>query len=220
MNKSLFKNRNFSLLWVSKIVSEMGIRMYAVALVWWALEVTGSGLKLGIILAISGVPIIIFGPLAGVWVDRLNRKPIIVSMDIVRGIVITIFAVLAFIHQLLIWHIYIGVFINAVATSFFTPSVNATIPNIVDRNSLTRANSLFQITTSAIYVLGPAVGGIFVASFGIPAVFLNNALQPLAFLVPGIIMDSIGVSPLYIINGMAVILGGIILYSVREIRKI
>jgi len=105
MNKSFLKNKNFLLLWMGKIVSQMGDRIYSVALVWWALETTGSGLKMGIILAISAVPAILLGPIAGAWVDRHNRKSIIVSMDIVRGIVISAFAILGFLGTLQLWHI-------------------------------------------------------------------------------------------------------------------
>ena len=159
------------------MVSETGNRVYSLALMWWALTATGSALKMGTVMAFWTIPFVVLGPVAGAWVDRHNRKVIIVGMDVVRGIIVVIVATLAFMNRLLLWHVYLAISFESIGTAFFMPAVTATIPNIVSKKDLTKANSLSQLVRSVVGVAGPALGGLLIAIVGIPAVFLINGIS-------------------------------------------
>ncbi|HID92775.1 MAG TPA: MFS transporter, partial [bacterium (Candidatus Stahlbacteria)] len=173
----IYRNRDFILLWLGQLVSETGNRVYSLALMWWALTATGSALKMGTVMAFWTIPFVVLGPVAGAWVDRHNRKVIIVGMDVVRGIIVVIVATLAFMNRLLLWHVYLAISFESIGTAFFMPAVTATIPNIVSKKDLTKANSLSQLVRSVVGVAGPALGGLLIAIVGIPAVFLINGIS-------------------------------------------
>ena len=173
----IYRNRDFVLLWVGQLVSETGDRVYSLALMWWALITTGSALKMGTVMAFWAIPFVVLGPVAGAYVDRHNRKGIIVGMDVARGIIVVIVATLAFMNRLLLWHVYLAISFESIGTAFFMPAVTATIPNIVSKENLTKANSLSQLVRSVVGVAGPALGGLLIAIVGIPAVFLINGIS-------------------------------------------
>lgn len=177
MGKNILTNRNFILLWFAKFISIAGNKIYGVALLWWALQTTGEAVKIGLILTIAGIPALIFGPFAGAWIDRLPRKFILIFSDIVKGLIITWFTILCFAGNLTLYHVYIGVFLTAIANCFSIPALGAIVPNIVEEKDLTRANSIYQMTASGLGVIGPALGGILVSQLGIPVIFLLNAIS-------------------------------------------
>jgi MFS family permease len=177
---AVFRNRNFLLLWVGQLVSQLGDRVHALALIWWVLEETGSAALMGTVLIAATVPAVVLGPFAGGYVDRWNRKAVIVGMDFVRGLIVVWIAVLAIRGTLEIWQLLVGTAAMAVAAVFFGPAVNATIPNLVRPSEITRANSLSQMVTQGTGIAGPAVGGILVAVWGVGGVFLLNGLSFIA----------------------------------------
>ena len=169
-------NKDFLLLWSGQTVSQMGSRIFYIALMWWVLESTGSAFSIGTIMISSTLPMIILSPLAGTFVDRWHRKKVIVWMDIARGTIMFLIAILMKAELLKVWHLYWFICLSSVASTFFNPAISATIPNIVPGKELTRANSLSQLTSNLTNILGPSVGGLLVASFGVPsAVILNGA---------------------------------------------
>lgn len=162
------------LLWIGQIVSQFGNNIHYVALMWWLIDTTGSTIALGTMMIITVLPAVILGPVAGVFVDRMNRKVIIVGMDVIRGIVIGAIGILQIAGTLKLYQLYIATGIVAICGSFFNPAISATIPNLVVRDNLTRANSLSSTTVSLNNIIGPAVGGILIAIFGVGGVFLLN----------------------------------------------
>lgn len=176
----IFRNRNFLLLWLGQLVSQLGDRVHALALIWWVLEETGSAALMGTVLIAATVPAVVLGPFGGGYVDRWNRKAVIVGMDFVRGLVVVWIAVLAIRGTLEIWQLLVGTAAMAVASVLFGPAVNATIPNLVRRSEITRANSLSQMVAQGTGIAGPALGGILVAIWGVGGVFLLNGLSFIA----------------------------------------
>ena len=165
-SRSVFTNLNFVLLWIGQTISIIGDNVFQIALMWWVLEKTGSIAAMATVAICAALPIIIAGPFAGTYVDRVDRKNLMVWMDFLRGILISVPGVLFFWGRLEVWHIYIASLGLSAMTAFFNPAVNSFIPLIVQKDSLTRANSLNQLSRNLSGILGPALGGILVALLG------------------------------------------------------
>jgi len=188
----VLRNRNFLLLWLGQLVSQMGDRVHSIALMWWVLEKTGSAALMGTVLIFATVPTVALGAFAGGYVDRWDRKAVIAGMDFVRGAAVLVVAFLAIRGTLEVWQILLATGFSSAASVFFGPAVQATIPNLVRKDEITRANSLSQMTVQGTGIVGPALGGIFVAIWGVGGVFLINGLS---FVASGISELFIAVPP-------------------------
>lgn len=170
-------DRNFILLWQGQAVSTLGDVFYQVALGFWVLAVTGSTGLMGALMAASTVPRVVLGPFAGVLVDRLNRKWIMVLMDTLRGTAITLVAVLAFAGRLEVWMVFAAGVLIGLCAAFFDPSVRSSIPDIVDRQRLLQGNSAFGMIESLSGILGNSLGGVIYSVLGAPVMFLVNGIS-------------------------------------------
>jgi len=164
--RSLLTNLNFLLLWLGQTISIIGDNLFQIAMMWWVLERTGSTAAMATVAICAALPIIIAGPFAGTYVDRVDRKNLMVWMDLLRAILISVPGFLFFMGRLEVWHIYIATLGLSSMTAFFNPAINSFIPLIVQKDSLTRANSLSQLSRNLSGILGPALGGILVALLG------------------------------------------------------
>lgn len=173
-------NKDYVLLWLGQMVSATGNSIQYIALMWWIMEKfspTQSGIVMGWMFASNMIPVALIGPFAGVLVDRISRKAIVVLSDAFRGGLVLWMAYLAYTNQLTTWWIYVIAALMGVGAAFFRPSLQATIPNIVPDKHLTRANSLFQTGMQFTQIIGPAIGGILVGFFGAFFVFAVNGVS-------------------------------------------
>ena len=175
VEESLFK-RNFILLWAGQAVSQLGGGVGYIATLWWVQSTTGSALALGGLVTISSMVGLVLSPIAGVFVDRWNRKYIIVGTDIIRGVVNCLLAWALWQNQLTLPLLFAGTAIKSACGQFFSPAIMAAIPQIVPSKQLEKANSLQQITQTITGMSGYALGGLLAAVVGIPALFLVNGL--------------------------------------------
>jgi MFS family permease len=174
---SIFRNLNFFFIWVGQSVSLVGDFLYMIALMWWVLERTGSTAAMATVAICSSLPSIILGPFAGTYVDRVDKRKLLILMDLGRGILIIIPGILYFLNQLQVWHIFIiAAFLSSMST-FFNPALASFIPVIVDKEQLIRANSLSQLSNNLLGIIGPALGGVLVALLGVGAVMFLDALS-------------------------------------------
>lgn len=173
----LFINKDFFLLWTGKIVSQIGDRFYGIALAWWLLEKTQSPMIMGFFMAASVLPGLAIGPFAGVFIDRWNRRNIIILADVLRGILVLMVAHLSYCNQLRVWQIFAAAVMISLASAFFDPTVQAVVPQIVPEEHISRANSLSQMVSSSSMVLGPVLGAVFVNYMGFTLVFLANGIS-------------------------------------------
>jgi len=174
---SVFRNLNFLLIWIGQSVSLLGDFLYIIALMWWVLEKTGSTAAMATVAICSSLPFVILGPFAGTYVDRVDKRKLLILMDLGRGIIISIPGVLFFLNQLQAWHIFIIAALLSSMTTFFNPALASFIPRIVDKEELIRANSLSQMSNNLSGVIGPALAGVLVALFGAGTVMFLNALS-------------------------------------------
>lgn len=180
MNKSKKEKlwtKDFFLIWQGQLVSTMGDAAYSVALGFWVLQVTGSTALMGTLMAVSALPGILVSPFAGVWVDRMNKKALLISMDILRGISMVLIAVAAFTHVIAIWMVFAAGILLSVWGAVFRPGVNSSIPVMVPKSRLSNANSMLSAASTGSNMLGNVAGGFLFQLFGAPLLFLINGLS-------------------------------------------
>jgi len=176
-------NRNFILMLQGQLVSVFGDYMYEIALSFWVLTITGSTALMSIVLAATVVPSIIVSPIAGTFIDRHDRKKILIITDIIRGIIILFIGIAAVMGFLRIWMILIVGVITGICGCFFSPAINSSIPDIVPNSKLIKADSAFSLVSTINYMAGNVVGGTIIQIFGAPIIFIFNGIS---FLVSAI----------------------------------
>jgi len=160
----LFK-KNFFSLWASQIISEFGDRLNQMALLALIYSKSpGSVVAVSKLFFFIVVPVFVIGPLAGVYVDRWDRKRVMIIADLFRGVLVLTIPV--FIALDMMVPIYIAVFLMFSATRFFLPSKLAIIPSIVPEDKLMVANSLSNTTRMIATILGFAAAGFIVKWIG------------------------------------------------------
>jgi len=167
--RELFTNRNFFLLWLGQTISNFGDRLNQMALVALVYQSNpGSELALAKIISFTIIPVFIIGPIAGAWVDRLNKKDIMVISDISRGLLVLLIPLFIVMKQMLL--VYLVIFLLFSISRFFIPSKMAMIPEIVPKDKLLIANSLQDTTHIIGNVIGLVVAGIIVNIAAIGAI--------------------------------------------------
>ncbi len=194
--RDVLRGRDFRLLWLGQIISDFGNSLTNLALLVLVNMLTGSTAALALMGVALALPQLTFGLLAGVYVDRLNRKYIMLASDLLRG-----FLVLGFIlvgNKDSLWLLYVVAFIEATIGTFFTPARSAIIPNIVPGAGLLVANSLAQTSSIIAGVLGSAIAGVII---GISSSYwLIFTIDALTFFISFALISQIRVQPLLATN--------------------
>lgn len=170
-------NFNFFLLWSGQLISLIGDTVYAIALGFWILQKTGSTAMMGTLMATSTLPRIVISPFAGVLVDRINRKWLLVAMDALRGIFIVIIGIAAYANFLKVWMVFVAGIIISIGSAFFGPAISSSIPDIVPKEKLIKANSAFSMIQSGSAIVGSGAGGMLYQFLGAPLMFLVNGIS-------------------------------------------
>ncbi len=172
--------RDFRLLWQGQAVSQVGNQTFAVLLLFWTREATGSSSAVGLLLMLSSLPGLLLGPLAGALSDRCSRRALLLGCDLVRG---TAFLVLAAAMarrmaplEALLFAVAATALLEGSASALVFPAVNAALPDLVPAARVQQANSLYQVGARAAAVAGQAAGGLLYAALGAAALCLLNAL--------------------------------------------
>ncbi len=159
-------NRAFGLVWLCVTLFQVGLAVAQLVMMWWVYEATDSPTIMASMTAFSTVAMLIASPPAGVYVDRLDRRRLLVAVTLCLGIFLLIPAVLLALGRLRVWHCFPVSIAMAVASSFAHPAVSASLPSMVPPESLVRANSALQLTFGLSGVVGPMLGGLMVAAGG------------------------------------------------------
>jgi len=171
-------NRNFRRLWLAQIVSEIGDWFYTLSIYTLLLQLTGRASSVALALVLQVLPQTFIGPTAGVINDRLRRKHVMITADLVRFAVVL--AMLLVRSRSSAWLIYPLLLAETTMAAFFEPARNSVIPNIAAKDEVLIANTLSSATWSVNLLIGASVGGLVAAFFGRDAVFILNALSFLA----------------------------------------
>jgi MFS family permease len=165
----LLTNRNFVRLWIGQAASFVGDALSMVALIILVAQLAGSASAVGGALVFRLLPTLA-SPFFGVLADRMDRRVILVAGDLVRALLAL---GLVFARDLAV--IYAIVFLMGAARALFNPTVRAAFPGVVGGGDLTRANSIISGTFSVSITVGPALGGLVVATVGVNAAFVLDA---------------------------------------------
>lgn len=158
---SFWHNRNFMLLWSGSLISNFGYQMYIIAVPLLIYDLSRSALAMSMMRAIEFLPNIFIGILAGVFVDRFNRKRM---MQWTSGVRVASMAGIVFLlmtDELSLWSLYILGFILSVASYTFGNAHHAVLPQIVRKEELTSANAKLSFINTLIQTVGPGVAGTF-----------------------------------------------------------
>jgi MFS family permease len=176
--KNKLWNRNFAILWQGQLISDFGNAAFAVALGFWVLERTaGNTALMGIVEAAFAIPGVLLGPFAGTVADRLNRKWIIIAADFIRGILFTAMGAMLLFDIFPFWAIYPLAILSGSCGAFFSPAISSSIPEIVDRDDLSKANSARGLSSSLSSLLGNSLGGWLFSVLKAPLLILTNGLS-------------------------------------------
>ncbi|RMC93913.1 MFS transporter [Clostridium autoethanogenum] len=170
-------NRNFTLLFQGQAVSILGDNVFNIALEFWVLMRTGSVSLMGTLLAVITLPKVFISPFAGTFIDRHDRKKVLITTDVISGITILFIGITAIIDSLQVWMVFISGLITGVCSCFFYPTINSCIPDIIPKSKLLKANSILSSISSVNDMIGYAFGGFLVQIVGAPILFIFNGLS-------------------------------------------
>ncbi|MGG0301735.1 MFS transporter [Bacillus albus] len=187
--KSTF-SKEYKIFIFGLLISRIGDSLYTFALPWIAYQLTGSAVIMSSLFAINVLPIVLFGPLVGVIIDRYDRKKLLWIADITNVILVSLVPILHALHLLEIWHLYVITFTLAVMSMLFDVTTVTVIPHIAGA-SLTKANSFYQMINQLASLFGPMIAGIFISFIGGFQVLWINVLSFIATLVAVMLLPSI-----------------------------
>ena len=156
--------RAFRLLFAAQSISSLGDRLVPVALAFAVLDLTGSATALGAVLAAQTIPLVAFVLFGGVWADRLSRRRVMLTSDLVRAVSQGASAALLLTGRAHLWELVALQAVYGTAVAFFGPAALALVPETVETTQLQQANSLIALTGNVAAVIGPAVAGVIVAA--------------------------------------------------------
>lgn len=172
----LITTRDFGLLWWGQATSQIGEGLNKVALLWFVYELTGSAMKMTMVGLLQTIPPLLFGPLIGVYLDRLPKKAVMVWVDLLRALLTLLIPVLYAMDTLSIEGLYGLIFLTSVVSTVFGPALVSAVPLLVRPAELMSANALIQGTNNIGMLLGPAISGIMIALINAENVlFVNSA---------------------------------------------
>lgn len=157
------------------MASQTGDSIYQIGLLWITLELTGSKTITGLVAMASYLPAVLLSPWAGVAADRFNRRRVMLLADAVRCLLVMLVPFLAWKGMLTPTALGLNAFAIAIAATFFNPARDSFIPEIVEKKSLLRANSLIQTSWQFSLLIGPAVAGAVLHYFGRVPLFVTAA---------------------------------------------
>ncbi|HFF1838413.1 MFS transporter [Bacillus cereus] len=169
--------RNICLYSIAKTVSLFGSSIYSFALGLYVLQITGSALNFAITLILGTIPMIVMNPFAGVIADKVDKKKLVVCMDVLSGCLLITVYILSSYYGLNLFIIYTTTFLMTVFTTFFGIGLEAVKPNMVTKERLMRINSISKIIDSISLILGPMLGGIVFAVFDIKTFIIINGIS-------------------------------------------
>jgi predicted MFS family arabinose efflux permease len=161
--------------WSGQTISQLGSSFTFFALPLLVYKLTGSSVNLAVATAAYFLPYLLFGLVIGAWVDRVDRKRMMIAVDLGRAAVIATIPLLSYLDALSVGWIYAGAFATATLTIAFDSGQFAALPNLVSKDDLVTANGRLQASYSAAMVVGPLLAGLLVAVVDLETVFLVDS---------------------------------------------
>ena len=183
---ALWGHRDFLKLWTGQSISELGSQISQLALPWLAaVGLHASAFEFSLLGVLGFLPFILFALPAGVWVDRLRRRTILIVGDSARAVLLALIPILWATHTLRIWHLLVLQFVIGVFTVFFDVAYQSYLPALIEREDLVDGNSKLQLTVSVAQVAGPSASGALIAAITAPYAIVADTIS---FVVSSVFM--------------------------------
>jgi MFS family permease len=177
----LWRHADFMKLWAGQTISLLGSGITFLAFPLTAvLVLDATPTQMGILTAIGALPSLLVGLLAGAWVDRRRRRPILIATDVGRAILLLFIPLAAILGTLRIEHLYVIAFLVSTLGLFFNVAYHSFLPSLVEREQLVEGNSKLEISRSAAEIIGPGLAGGLVQLVTAPVAIIVDALSFLA----------------------------------------
>ena len=185
------RHRNYRLFFVGQIISTIGTWMQSVAMPWLALELTHSGLLVGLVLAAQFTPVLLGSQLGGVVADRFPKRPVLLATQ--SAFMLPSFALfgLSASGQAQYWMVIVAAIATGTITMFDIPARQSFNVEMVGKRDLTNAIALNSSVFNGAAVVGPAVAGLLIAAVGVPLCFLANSVSYIAAVVALLLMKDL-----------------------------
>jgi MFS family permease len=176
-SEPLGQNRDFLTLLIGQGISAVGDAVSFTALPLLVLILTGSGLAMGIVGVLESIPSLLFGMVAGVFSDRWDRRRMMLFADIGRAILTALIPLSVVVGAPTLWVVFLVAAPMSILRSLFLAAYTASLPNLVGRAQLGRANSILEAIYSFGFILGPGLAGVLVATIGAAETIAIDALS-------------------------------------------
>ncbi len=188
-SRSLFRHPDFVKLWSAETISQFGTQVTLLALpIIAATTLNVTPFEFGLLSTIEFLPFIFLSLPAGVWVDRLRRRPILIVGDLIRAAALVSIPIAFALNALTIWQLYIVGLVNGCATVFFDVAYQSYLPSLVDRDKIVDGNAKLETSRSAAQITGPGVAGVVIGAVTAP---FAVAVDALSFVVSALFMFAI-----------------------------
>lgn len=173
----LLRHPDFVRLWSAQAISQVGTQVTQLAVPLIAANVLGvSAFEFGLLVTIEFLPFVLLSLPAGVWVDRLRRRPILITADVGRALVLLSIPVAHALGVLTIWQLYGVGFISGCLSVLFDVAYQSYLPSLVDRDQLVEGNAKLELSRSGAHLVGPSVAGVLIGALTAPTAVLLDAL--------------------------------------------
>ena len=172
---AVLRSPSYVLLWTAQFAAMMAGFFNYVAVAWLALQLTGSNLAVGSVLAAAAVPQAVLMLPGGAISDRITPRSTMLLAGIARGAVMAAIAGLTLTHSVQLWQLFVAATLVGATSAFFYPASTSMVPRLLERDQMEAGNALLNISRTLSIVLGPAAAGVLVASVGAGAALAVDA---------------------------------------------
>lgn len=185
MKLNLLKNQIFLSVYMSNFLSSIGDRLVIFILPLWIMELTNSSFQVSIINAVMTVTVILLTPFTGTIADRVSRRKIMITADLLRMVVMLVLTIISFMFELHFGLLILLMVIRSFGTSVFAPASNAALLTFVDKKDIEEAVAWRQTMNQLVGVIAPLLGGILVATLSYKSIFI---IDTVSFLISVIVL--------------------------------
>lgn len=189
---AVFRNSNFTKIWTGQLVSTMGTALTSLAASIYVFRLTNSAMSVGLMLMATAAPSLLVGLFAGVLVDRLDRKRIMIAADLIRAVLVFLIPIL--VPHSVVW-LYVIVMVTSAIGQFFDPAQESVLPEVASEEELAAANSLMAISSFGATAVGFAASGLIASAADISWAFYLDAVS---FIVSALCILLIRIKPLQV----------------------
>jgi MFS family permease len=176
LRQNLVGMRGFTVIWIGQMASMLGSGMTSFAVSFWIFQQTGEATALTLALFAFMLPSVLFSPLAGALVDRLNRKQVLIASDLISGVATAALLAMIYLGNLELWHIYVANFIAGLGNAFQFPAYSAAVTMMLPKKHYARASGMLSMAASASMILAPAFAAALLAPVGLAGIMRLDLL--------------------------------------------